>query len=257
MAFDPKKITDAKEMTKLQEGFYLLVDSPTQGTRKFCTDAFIAPPEPPVPPEPTHDYLYKWDFTKSLTDEVSSKNVTLYNNATRDNTGAHINGAGQQLYFDAIDMIGKTIEIDVSYFDFQGGSNGTATFLINNRDPNAPYKRLSGSFIYFGSNGWGSRGWKGADYANFNTGMLESYYGSSLGVNDISGKTIKVEYLDAHTQKAYIDGQLIGTVDNVYLNNYGGNHTCKYLWIGGWGNSTDTCYNMTVTGVRIYENEEE
>ena len=113
--YEGERITNLPEADSIEEGYYLLMESPTLGWRKIAVENFI-------PPEP--DYLYKWDFTKSvdpLVDELQDIQFEL--NKNNDNYPAlnqnglyfqrtSSSGAGRAVATLNENLFGKTIEID-------------------------------------------------------------------------------------------------------------------------------------------------
>ena len=217
-------------------------------------------------------YLYNWDFTESLIDSVSSAEAVTaaadgVSLPTRDSSGLSFNAATQRVYLGTINMPGKTIEVDVANFEFKGSTSHHIRFIMN-----AQYTTTTGyglgSLIWRSSTniGWTSYGWS----SETGTGRTWS---SSLWNNDLagstsavlnafSGKTVKVVYnADGHTQSLYVDDVLKGTLTDVYFNNPSSpsTHRSNKIYIGGIAsedaNSGDQCYDMTITGVRIYANE--
>ena len=72
----------------------------------------------------------------------------------------------------------------------------------------------------------------------------------------MDGKTVKFVFdLDFYTKKVYIDNVLVGTDTTVYFDT---NRTV-YAYLGGIAtlaqNNGDQCYDMTITGIRIYDTE--
>lgn len=191
----------------------------------------------------------------TLVDSVNGRTAELLNGATRDSSGVTFDAISEQLYLgDITTPIGKTIEIDVANFDYQDTAN--VKFIMNSASKNNIDRRGTGALLYRFNYGWTLYGWDTRSSVNASSGLgySTSVYGN-LGLNEISGKTVKIEFIDEHTVKLYVDNILIGTISDRYLNEYGGNHTTKYLYIGGTNKTSDTCYNMTITGVRIYANQ--
>lgn len=207
-------------------------------------------------------YLYNWDLTQSLVDSVSSKEIVLnagsgVSNASRDSSGLHFNAGTQNAYLGTIEMVGKTIEIDVASFNFAGNTSKHIRFLMNSQYTTSSSKGL-GALIYRSSTGWTSYGWAAASGAT--ASWSANLWSSSLGVNAFNGKTVKVVYgSDGHTRTLYLDNNLVGTLTDVYFNNYGSTQLSDKIFIGGQNSvsasSGDQCYNMTITGIRIYANE--
>ncbi len=213
---------------------------------------------------PTVQYLYNWDFTQSLTDSVQGQVAELRTggtDATRDSNGLTFDAATQNVYLGQIDMAGKAIEIDVASFAFAGNTNYHIRFLMN-----AQYNTSNGyglgAVIWRSGLGWTGYGYSASDTST-NRAWSANYYDDLSGsttdiINAFSGKTIKVVYSASGNPTLYIDGVSKGTLSDIYLNNNGSTHIADKLAIGGKSNpqttSGDQCFNMTITGVRIYEN---
>lgn len=234
MAFDPKKITDAKEMTKLQEGFYLLVDSPTQGTRKFCTDAFIAPPEP-IPPEPTPTYLYKWNFTKStdpLIDEINGV-VATYNNkqARLDEDGFHLINRNSNITFPLSFEVGKTYELILGEINSQVTQNNGKFFI---------QRTTTNRYDFFGLR-------KENNIYNWKWWIDYTFYDMNISTGDFSNSHLKFVIKNQLTE-IYLNDTLIGS-GNLPFNNY----SYQEIRIGDSGGQG--FFAATIKEFYIYDNE--
>lgn len=203
----------------------------------------------PDPPEP--NYLYKWDFTKSLIDEVQGSEVTLGANASRSSNGVSFTGRGDRIIFDnSINIFNKTIEIDVASCDFKGSTSYDMNFLISPTSLTNYASPLS----YLKGKGWGVYNSRN-DYVYPNTNdrnfinngtvkiVMKQHQGSTSGYQDIV---------------FYFNNAFIGSFDNYFLRE---KLSDKNVTIGSGNESPatngDQCYDMTITGCRIYENEEE
>ena len=198
-------------------------------------------------------YLYNWDFTESLVDKVSGLEATLYNGATRTSNGIVFDAVGENACLGDIETpIGKTIEVDIYSFDWQGGVQ-ELVIILNDTSPNDSTQETGGLYRKSYNNGWSAWGWN-----TDGNGKLwgQGYIGAQqMDTSAIDGKTIKIVYVNDYTQEFYVDDVLIGRCTGAYLNNIDGtNHITKYLWLGGRGNLT-YCYNMTIKSVRIYANQ--
>lgn len=199
-------------------------------------------------PEPGPTLLYDWDFTESLIDKAQNVEVNLFgsnaSNITRDSEGIHITQTEQKIGLDNIDMRGKTLEIDIPYFNFSGPNVGWMTCIVLHSSQDnfiCPFQleQTNQLRIY----GW----------------ALNSYtkngYNVTFGRNDINNKTIKLIYGSEKGIKVYVDDVLLFDNSSYYYDtDY---HDTTYLsLLGGLKNdSAIACYNMTISGVRIYENE--
>lgn len=207
---------------------------------------------PPAPTPPAHNYLYKWDFTKSLEDEIEGQIATL-NGVIRNNNGLNYTAIGGA-YLGVIDMIGKTIEVDIESFEFKGSYSNHINFIMNG-DLNG-YATGALIFRYNSTIGWASYGYLLPITAGSDSKGWSAPYNSNLDRNSFNGKTIKLVYEDEHTRSLYVDDELQGTVNSIYYD-----RDSERLAIGARAsldnlNQADQCYNMTIKGIRIYNNNE-
>lgn len=211
---------------------------------------------------PSKNYLYNWDLTKSLVDTVSGQNILLgaasgTSNATQDGTGLHFTAATQNAYLGNINPTGKTFEIDVSQFVFAGITSTHIRFFMLTSGTQSDALG-SGALIWKSKTGWSAWGLSGATGITraWSKGWTQLAGTSTDIINAFSGKTVKVVFdKDGHTTTLFLDGVLVGTITDVYFN-----RESSYVFIGGTNKhdkaSGDQCYNMTITGIRVYENEE-
>lgn len=198
------------------------------------------------------EYLYKWDFTKSLTDEVQGVTATLVWNASQDSAGVHF-----LHYLDAmnmspspINMNGKTIEIDIASFVFAGDIAHHVRFIMN-LPGNTDRGYGTGMLIRRSTNLKWNTFLPNSQATNYN-------WGSSWNIqdSDLNGHTLKMSCVDGNKLSMWIDDQLVDTKQGDYT--YLSSTECDYLRIGGCGylvSDGDQCYNMTITGIRIYNNQ--
>lgn len=211
-------------------------------------------------------YLYNWDLTQSLIDSVGSQEIALSaasgtSNPSRDSSGLHFTAATQYAYLGAIDVVSKTIEIDVASLQFEGNTSYHIRFYSNSERDSSASKGL-GCIVWRSGQGWTSYGWSGATgtSAKWSSSFWSTdLTGTSLDVlNAFSGKTVKVVYhADGYTKDLYLDNVYKGTINDIYFNSAEG-HLSNALCIAGLYSKTqssgDQCYNMTITGIRIYAN---
>lgn len=198
-----------------------------------------------------HDYLYKWDFTKSLVDEIQGKEVILKNGLTRNNQGLIFNQATQIATLGEISLDGKTIEIDVPSFDCKANASYHMRFLTNTNNPS---DNGTGALIYRNKskyNQWGAFGYTENAYSV----CTWSHYGLT-GENALDNKTVKIIFNQNQNTELYLNDTYIGTSEVYFVPSL-----TKYVEIGGVSSSSkassgDQCYDMTISGVRIYENED-
>lgn len=208
--------------------------------------------------------LYKWDFTNSLTDEVAGRVAVLtagtgVSAPTQSASGVVFDAATQRIYFpgDDYDLSGKTIEYDVASASFAGNTAYHIRHLvISNTNTNGGYGMSP--FIYKAGEGWSSYGYTNSSKSSTTRGWKDTPWisGTDSSVIDvISGKTVKIVIgADRRTVKLYIDGTLIGTNSTNYFDSRG-----QFLMFGSKishdQSAGDQCYNLTLTGLRIYEGE--
>lgn len=206
-----------------------------------------------VPTGPDINYLYDWDFTQSLVDKVESQTAVLLKDATRDTDGIHFYTRfdGCKL-FDSIDLIGKTIEIDISSMD-KKGTNGA--LITHSRDDAYGTTDTGCTSIEYGYyNGtWGAYGPKIVTP----TDQTFQKYDNNIGPEFFEGKTLKIVYVNDGSL-LYVNNNFIGFQTNINLFNVkvGNNwYTRHRLSLGGNGvNGIDCFYDAVITGCRIYNN---
>lgn len=213
-----------------------------------------------------HVYLYKWNFKNSLVDEIQGVEAELrgYGQswATRDSSGVHITGQKQFLSLgnEQISLIGKTIEIDISEFDFQGDSSKDTLILSYDHFFSGSGDYPCYLFYYLSTNSsWSMRGWKDAS-VRYEYDKHSKTINSELSLSAINDKTIKCIFKNDGTNDFYLNDTFIGSTSECWANNSISSIDNRYIKIGSTNKSnsgTDgNSYNMTITGVRIYENEE-
>lgn len=265
---DKNRITDLEEATELEEGYYIMLDSPTLGTRKIAVENF-------VPPEPTHDYLYYWDFTKSLVDEIEGAEIELFNGATRDSNGINISGHRQAAkWLDGIDLRGKTLEIEMGAVDFKPANSQITSNDIGfiatpkkvNTSSSSPWTRYASPLYYRRSTGFGCYGATNYDNITQATTLNWSMYtetgnltGNTKNVfNYFSNKNIKIiTSNDGGTTSIYFDDILEGIATNNYAVNSDNILTFNDASLNpNYSNSEAKFYDMIIKTLEIYENEE-
>lgn len=216
---------------------------------------------------PQHNYIAKWDFTKAtdpLVDEIAGLTAELRgyeSTASIDSSGIHIT---RQKHFFALGnqqiiLMGKTIEIDISEFDFQGDNSKDTLVLSYDKFFSGPGEYPCYLFNYRPEYGWNMYSWKQASVNN-DYGKQRVLINDSLPLNSIDGKTIKCVFNNDGTNDFYLNDVLIGSTSNCWANNANTSYDNTYIKIGSANKSsagTDgNSHKMTVTGVRIYANEE-
>lgn len=200
----------------------------------------------------TSDLLYKWDLTKSLTDEIAGQVAVASAGSGVDvpaitSSGLVFNAATQMLSLGNINLTGKTIEIDVAAMDFKGSTSAHVRFLCNML---ANGTVGTGPIIYHKDNGW-------AAYIKNGTGSAPSWtnvWTSTKDRNLFSGKTVKLISGSTSTE-LYLDGELLKSLPK-FTYEYGSNtQNLSIAGIQSYNQSAgDQCYDMTISGVRIKNN---
>lgn len=210
-------------------------------------------------PEPDpHNYLYKWDFTKSLVDEKQGAEATYYgSNAasiTRDSEGIHINNTNQCVYLcSGVELVGKTVEISISDYSPVITPKGADSILCHcddNRIYTIPYLYFSGA----SEHRWIVYGYYDS---STNTGYSQTI-SLTLSPTDLDNSVIKFIFGDDKGVSVYLNDSLIGTADKLYFNANSSHVSINNLYLLGKNanSGANNWYNMTISGVRIYENEE-
>lgn len=205
---------------------------------------------PPTPPEP--NYLYKWDFTKSvdpLVDEIEGKTFAIYAN---NNHSPYLNENG-------INFIGQSAGYGCGYA-FSGALNESLlgkVIEIDFGNTNIGYVsssiRAVISFVTYGfifadaqSNCWGIR--------KSNSGGW-NYLSTDYPPNIVSNKTMKITIDNAGGIDLYVvdNGNEVKITPNKITMPDG--YISNFLYLGAT-EINRTVSDFIVKAVRIYENEE-
>lgn len=199
--------------------------------------------------------LYNWDFTQSLIDTKSGREAILRgtNTApTRTSNGLVFDAATQNADLGSLDVAGKTIEIDVASFQFAGDTAQHIRFVMS--PPDAAHGGY-GALIYQASTGWKAYGKNASATGNMWSDNYSGLGGDTSTIRNIfSGKTVKLVFAsDSNSVELFLNDESKGTINSIDISAFSG------LVIGGGYNawavgSGDQCYNMTITGVRVYAN---
>lgn len=212
---------------------------------------------PPTPPEPI--CLYKWDFTKSLVDEIQNYEVTLGGGAVRTNNGVEFTERRHRINFTLPSwdfLLNKTIELDIAKFDFKGNSNYDLNFIVSATSNSSATCYLA----WFANMGWKVYG---RTVPNRTGGYVKesSLFSSELGINAFDGKTLKLKIIRPTSGydlfELYLNNVLVGQVNDVYAPVYEGYTNFS---IGSrnqnYASNGDQCYDVIISGFRVYQNEE-
>ncbi len=191
---------------------------------------------PPEPPTPEPDYLYRWDFTKSLVDEVQGKTATISGSATQGNDGVVISAKDGLLNFlgsDEVTADGKVIEIDLSLNIASIYAQGSWTILGDSSNNDGYYYQS------------GTQTWKmyysRAQHDSSISWSEESNYNVLA-----NGGILKFEVAN-QKMNVYLNDELVQQFDNFVTTNLYG--------IIGKAYSQKSAFTMTIRSIRIYENE--
>lgn len=205
--------------------------------------------------------IRNWNFRASLTDTIVGETLVPsaasgINPPSRSTNGLRFSAATQRLLlsedYQPVDM---TIEIDVAEFNFAGDSTKHVRFLMNTNSEDSNVVG-SGSLIFRSGYGWSVYGYTDSiSNAQGFRAWAENGWGSLYGtdkINAFAGKTVKMLFdSDGKTRALYLNNELVGMITNSYFN-----HHSSHIAIGGASTysaaSGDQCYNMTITGIRIY-----
>ena len=212
-------------------------------------------------------YLYNWDFTQSLDDLVNGTTAEVsagsgHSAPTRTSSGLVFDEATQVVYFGNLGgMEGKTIEFDIASASFAGSTSYHMRYLMLNHGTSS-LATGTGPLVWRKDNGWSAYGYEESTGNQDTRKTWGSVYGNLSGsssaiLNYMSGKTVKIVMSSNGQSTLYIDDTLIGTQSSIYFTNSG--DRCQHLWFGGIGSKDqskgDQCYNLTLSGLRIYANE--
>lgn len=224
-------------------------------------------------PTPPMNYLYYWDFKKSLVDIINGEEFELFLGATRDSKGINFTGNNQGALWAGTDFRGKTLEIKMGDVDFESTINSTdigfiCTPIKTSNFPAGSGGRVTTPLYWQGNTGWGlygsSTGYDSTTSIGYSlyteTGNLQ---GKTAEVfNYFSNKTIKIIFSDNGMKTdLYVDDIFEGTIENrCCLNEFKqlsfGNGAIKGSAYYDIGWSEARFYNMTIESLKIYENTE-
>lgn len=184
-----------------------------------------------------HDYIYNWDFTKSMVDSVQHMELTPVGDISRDSGGLHINnailpGINSHVELTGLNVDGYCFEIDVAKYERQGNDHGRLFTIVQEGV-------ASSGFIFRKTGNW-------AIYSKKTSSWIES----SLPYDGLDGQTVTIKLKPNESNVRYM---------YVYLNDSliaSGNmdaSTTLNAFIGS--DNGQAAYIMTITGLRVYQED--
>lgn len=174
--------------------------------------------------------LYYWDLTSSLIDEARS-NTAIATGAVQTSSGLSFSNDSDVVKFPDVYGANRRIEIDVTSIDRQGFAHGR--FIIYNRGSLASPSLDAGFMYRMSQQYWAFYG---------STWITTSFTDSTIFDN----KTVVVE-LDANkVMTVKVDNTTI--VSSGSAINIAADDNTLYI-----GSNEKALYNMTITGLRVYE----
>ena len=232
----PERITQLPEASEIGESDYMLIDSPTLGTRKILASTF-------VPPEPQHNYLYKWDFTKEvdpLVDEINGQKVVDIYNVTQDNNGLYFDSASSYATIPYRLNAGQIADFQIGNIN-TAGKTGHGRFFMADADSGLIARSGTSASdgnrclsVYTANNQWTSN-------SNISLNMFED---SILSIAIIENSS-------RYDWEIYKDGILLHTFSNAGQLIY-----ADRFYIGSNAGQSFCNIYIKSLGIRNYENEE-
>ena len=195
------------------------------------------------------DVLYELDLTKSIAEEKEGVIKTFVESGSGHiapsitPTGLAFTEATQRLFLGDLDLIGKTLEIDVVSMDFQGNGNRHIRFLTNGMTGTSGF-----GLLIYRANAGGNTGWSA--YEGSWLGKWFSDDAENLNRNIFSGKTISLKFYDDNKIELYLDGVLKGTQTTALPQTQYAIGACASLN----QDSGDQIYNAVISAVRVRKN---
>ena len=187
-----------------------------------------------------HNYLYKWNFTKSnnpLIDEINKVEITKYSTAriSIDTGGLHNNHAAGYVEIPIPLDVGKTYEIVIGEIDCKV-TNTNGKFLTHKVD---------------GVNKWDWFGYRKVNNVYTWLWSIDSnFYDFGILINDFSNSTLKI-VIGSQLTNIYLNDVLIGSSNTIPFSSY------TYETIRLFGDSGSQGYfDATIKEFNVYENEE-
>lgn len=181
--------------------------------------------------------IYNWDFTESLIDSKQSATAILSgSNVTQSSTGVVFTGASSAINLGAILGLNRTYEIDINNTDLKVSNQHTRFIMYGTAADTS-----TGMLIWQKTGAWRA----------YSSGSWSSGSYSLTGIGAFSEvNTIKMQIDSTGKVTLFVDDVSVGTDSHTFSFSASDN-----LYIGNTGNVTagGNLYNITVTGVRVYE----
>lgn len=207
--------------------------------------------------------VWKWDFTKSMIDEIKSAEATIVSgNGYSDSEGYHFGDEANALFLCQIDMRGRILEIDVPEMHV-GDSAKDVSFVCNTMSTSAgsAYYNPTGTLKHVTKN---QSDWTPGWYAYLNSSKSASTSSkfhvrwTKLSNNKtiFNGKTVRIVYSkDGGSFKLWLNDKFIQKLTGAWFRIDTPSTSNVMLMIGEpkyGGNLSGTI----ISGVRIYDNKE-
>lgn len=181
--------------------------------------------------ESSINYLYKWDFTQSLTDEIQGQVATLTNATFTQGVGIIFDARNDNADLGNVISIGQTLEIDVGDFTAPLNANYNAWFMTS------------------GAGGFSRRAGTGAQYWEV-LKLNDTWATHTLSSTDntvFADKTVKLVFIDSNNLEIYVNDVLM------YSGGTFVERSNQSLNIGDKPAINKTINNMVIKAIRIYE----
>lgn len=206
---------------------------------------------------------YKWDFTKSLTDEIQGKvaELTCVSGGTlpqRTSDGVIFNAPEQAINFGSGFVArGHTFEYDVGYAHFEGDTRYHIRHLMLTDMFGSGAWGIS-PFMWRAAKGWSMYGYETSSGSGRKWGdVWGNLQGNSQEILDCtSGKTVKIVISnDGNTTSIYLDNNLIGTQTGINWRAGSSNGTIAFGGLATLYSAGDQCHYLELRGLRVYGEE--
>lgn len=195
------------------------------------------------------DVLYELDLTKSIAEKKEGVIKTFVESGSGHTapsitpTGLAFTEATQRLVLGDLDLIGKTLEIDVASMDFQGDEIRHMRFLTSGQSGASGF-----GLLIYRANAGGNTGWSAFEGSWLGKWFSDDAENSNRNI--FSGKTISLKFYDDNKIELYLDGVLKGTKTIALPQTQYAIGACESLK----QDSGDQIYDAVISAVRIRKN---